>query len=375
MRVLLAACALVLVALAVWAATLLKWKVEEREVGFFGEARTNSLLALERLLTELGVETVGQAHLVDPPAETGVLFWRATGRVAPPMLLTRLEAWVASGGHLVLLLPSDRAVYSQYRDDIDEGRFVLPLELETGVYCELDDDAERDLELDLGFGPRKMRIDRETVVVDGDSCSDFAFPEGYNARLTSFELGEGRVTYVAGDAWAENERIDEEDHAAVAWDLARLHGVPQRAWVVRGEQPSGLLATIGRYAWMSVISLAALTALAIWRKSARFGPPVADEPDGRRDFSEHIEAAASFQARRGGWGRLVAAPRRRVARRIHRARPDLQHMEPSERDAALQELSGLSLDRIRHVLGEAPPHDGADFLRCVRELEQLRRNL
>lgn len=374
-RWILAICIAAFLAAAVGLASQLRWKETTREVGFHGEARSNSLLAAERLLRELGVETAGQEQLLDAPPSNGVLFWRASGRFAPPMLLDHLREWVSGGGHFVLLLPSGRGSYAQIRDDIEQDRFELPLWDSTGASCELADDAVRDLELDLGFGTRNVRIDREIVIEDVDRVSQFAFPSADSARLVSFEVDDGRMTIVAGDEWIENEHIDERDHAGLAWDLARLHGPPERAWIVRGEQPPGLLTTLARHAWMVIASLALSVALAVWRAAARFGPPIADEPSGRRDFSEHIEAVAEYLSRLGAWGRLVAAPRRRVLRLLQRLRPDLAHLDADERLAALGTLGGLPADRAQRALSDVAPRDSNEFLRTVRDLEQLRKTL
>lgn len=364
-----------LIALAIWIASFAKWTESERTVDFHGEAQRNSLLALQRLLEAMGVETVGAEQYDFAPTGRGVMFWRASGRFASPAQLASLRHWVESGGHLVLLLPSDRTTHRQIRDDMEAGRFRAPLSDVIGYECSIVDDAARDLYVDVGFGPRDLRLDRDIVFEDVDLLADFAVPDPYEARIAGWRLGAGRFTVVASDEWLDNSHLGDRDHARLAWDLARIGETPTKAWVVRGEAPSGLIATIARSAWMVVASLAALTALAIWRAAARFGPPLPDEPNARRDFSEHVVAAAEVLVRFRMWTALLAAPRRKLARALARSRPDLAALAVHERGRAIEESTGWGRARVERALGEAEPKDAADFVATLRDVEQLRETL
>jgi hypothetical protein len=397
----------------------------EREVGLRGEAARNRLLALERMLGELGVACEARANLVEIPAQPGVMFWRASGRFAAPVMLERLDQWVQRGSHLIVLLPGEGRAYEQIHDDVEAGRFRVPIASSLGLECGVVADDEDDefysnvdaedegaeevessevdaleelvkgvlgktsaearevrFEFDLGFGPRNVRMDGAFVLADTTRLADFALPDVDGAQVASFAHGEGRLSVVTSDVWARNLELGELDHARFAWDLARLDGEPERVWIVRGEQPAGLLSTLVRYAWAVLVSVGVAIALGIWRSAARFGPPIPDslEPAGdgrlagRRDFSEHIAASAEYLARIGARRELLAAPRRRVAKRLQRLRPEWTELEASERLARLAESSGLEPERIRAALND-DPRGAAAFVRAVRDLEHLRKHL
>lgn len=364
-----------LLALLGWLVSRAQWRPRDVEVGLRGEARRNPLLALERLFSELGVPTQASENLAAVPNGRGVLFWRASGRFAPPGLLADLGAWVRAGNHVVLVAPSSGATFDQIRDDIEAGRFNPPLLASFDAEFAVSTEALEDLELDLGQGPLQVAVAGEIVVRDLVRRSDFAFPDAEEARVVSWRDEAGRVSVVAGDTWIENLALGKRDHATLAWQLASLDGPPQTVWIARSERPPGLLKTLFRFAWPALVSVAVLTALALWRAAARFGPLLPDEPLARRDFSEHIEAAAAFQLRVGARRELLAAPRRRLARRMAQRFPEFAALEPQERVARLAERSGLAPERVAELL--EPNHERAaqDFAHTVTQLERIRKAL
>ncbi len=414
-----------LLALLVFLGLHVELEPREREVGLRGEAARNRLLALERMLGELGVACEARANLVEIPTQPGAMFWRASGRFAAPVLLERLDRWVQRGSHLIVLLPGDGREYAQIYDDVEAGRFRAPIASSLGLECrvapEVDEEGEDEfhvnvdagevepaapnpleewvdevlddergadrevrveLDLDLGFGARRVRMEGAFVLADTARLADAALPDADEAHVASFAHGEGRVSVVASDVWARNLELGELDHARFAWDLARLHEEPERVWIVRGEHPAGLLTTLVRYAWAVLVSAGVAVALGIWRSAARFGPPIPDslEPSGagrlagRRDFSEHIAASAEHLVRIGARRELLAAPRKRLAKRLQRLRPEWNELEASERLARLAESSGLEPERIRAALDD-DPRGAAAFVRAVRDLEHLRKHL
>jgi hypothetical protein len=391
-------------------ATRLELAPREREVGLRGEAARNPLLALERLLDELGLVCEARESLTEVPTQPGVMFWRASGRFTPPRLVEQLDKWVQDGSHLIVLLPGDGSAYEQIYDDVQAGRFAVPIASQLGLVCEtvavedLADDpeepegrfrgwidgakAERGVsevvhELDLGFGARRVRATGYFELVDTARLAEIAAPQTDSAHVASFVRGAGRVSVVASDAWARNLELGEFDHAGFAWDLAWLGGEASRVWIVRGERPPGLLSTLARYAWRVLLSLAVAVALAIWRSAARFGPPIPDALDtagdrrltGRREFAEHIAASADYLWRIGARRELLAAPRKRLEKRLQRRWPELSALEPRERRARLAEASGLEPQRVQAAMDDVDPRSAADFVRAVRDLEQLRKHL
>lgn len=358
-----------------WLISRAEWRPRDVDVGLRGEARRNPLLALERLFGELGVPTQASESLVAVPDGRGVLFWRASGRFAPPGLLADLGAWVREGNHVVLVAPSSGATFEQIRDDIEAGRFKPPLLAAFDAEFGLSAEVVEYVELDLGHGPREVRIAGEIVVRDLVRRSDFAFPDAEEARVVSWRDEAGRVSVVAGDKWLENLALGERDHASLAWELATLDAAPQNVWIARSERPPGLLKTLFELAWPALVGVAVFTALALWRAAGRFGPVLPDEALARRDFSEHIEAAAEFQLRVGARRELLLAPRRRLAQRLAQRHAEFAALSPQERAARLAERSALGAERVAALLDHDQLGAPSEFTNAVKDLERIRKGL
>jgi hypothetical protein len=147
-------------------ATKLEWVETPIEIGPSGEARLNPLYACEKLFDELGLPAQSVAYLGAPPAEDHVMVLRNTGRYLAPPVIERLIAWIERGGNLILLFPSSSELLDEIEDDLDEGRFELPIARELGVNCILDEGEKGLLHVDLGQGraralaARPLRLSR-----------------------------------------------------------------------------------------------------------------------------------------------------------------------------------------------------------------------
>jgi hypothetical protein len=372
-----AAISAVVLALGALLVANLRWIDVPVDPKFQGEARRNPLLACERLLTRLGLPAESRSRLGDLPGVDHVLVLRTSGRFLPRPFEQRLLEWVAAGGHLVVLFPSDVELREQIEDAVDEGRFELPVAREFDVQCILDDTVDQELVADFGQGELRLRLGGALAFEDSLGLADHVAGDPMEARLLSLVHELGRVTLVADDEWAGNAEIGEpeHDHARAMWQIAQLESGRAGAVLVYGEGAAGLITLIARHGWMIVASLAVFVAAYLWRVGSRFGPILPDLPRDRRDFSEHVIASGEFLWRAGARTALLAAGRDEVRRRLGWTRPHLASANADERNAALAEMSGLPPTRVVRALEMDGIHDASLFTEVARDLATLRKAL
>jgi hypothetical protein len=370
-----AAAVLGAIPIVLWLASWLRWVDRPYEIGFQGEARRNPLLAAQRLFDELGLPARSRAALGELPPEDHLLVLRETGRFAAPATVERLLGWIEGGGNLLVLFPSEDELLESLEDDLEEGRFELPVARELEVRCVLDSASGAREELDLGQGREAIDLRGRLAFEDVGGRADVVVGERMRARLLSFEHGLGRVTLAADDTWATNERIDEEGHARILWQLAQLEGRRTGALLVYGERPPGLLATLFEHGSPVLAGLAALVALQLWRVGLRFGPRLSEPPRSRRDFSEHVVAAGELWWRHRAAARLLDAPRAELRRRLGLRRPQLARLGQPELARELARLAELPEARAARALAVAATHEEHEFTEVVRDLSTIRKAL
>lgn len=365
---------------------------EEREVGYRGEARSNELLALERLATELGVPAEWPPDPLGlPPVDHAVL---ALGAHHPPgpVYLDKLLGWVAGGGHLVFVPAGDGA-----------GRSLDPLLAELEVALEWPQEMQGDEAgdgadgeageataggeeavaaplppVDLAAAPdlpaRRVEMPRRPILRDLSTEESHLSGRPGAPSLIAVPWVEGRVTVLADARFLENDRLGRLDHARFAWDLVTATGRPAGLAIVDWRRAVPLSTLAARRGWP--LAAAGLTLLAGWIafRGARFGPPLPDAEPPRRSLLEHLRASGDFLWRRGQSAELLAACRAALARRVDLVHADWSRRGEGERVRHLARLADLPAGTVAAALdGDAPHPD--DFTRTVATLERLRRSL
>jgi hypothetical protein len=348
----------------------------EADVGYRGEARRNPLLAAERTLERLGHRVESSLYLGALPSEDALLVLRQSGRFLSPFDVERLLGWVEQGGHLCVLFPGDAEFENELDNDVEEERFRHPLLDALQLRVRLDPSVEREVQVDFGRGLRRIAFPGRLSLVDEHAMSDVDSGDPMLTRVLSMEHGYGRMTLFVGDDWACNGEFGELDHAYILDDLASFDGERREVRFVLGERPPGLLALVWEHGWAVVTSLAALLALALWRRSFSLGPRLPDLPPGRRDFSEHIRATGEFLWRNRLVATLLAAPRSALRSRMASARPDWLSRDDAKLRADLAAHSGLDPQRVARALDAGNGGlNTAEFTEIVRDLETMRKTL
>jgi hypothetical protein len=267
-----------------------------------------------------------------------------------------LEAWVESGGRLVLFAGYASAAAPNggtFFGGVDRG--VCDIEALAGVE-----------EIDVSTGTN-------LVARDGDTT---CFGDGRQAFVVSGDRGDGAITTLGASAPLTNRYLDEADNAVLAVGLlapsddTSIALVRPRPVFEGGEGSLELLGpAFDRSIWQALVAFVILAFAA----AIRFGRPVTEDMPARIAGSELVDAVG---------GLMQDADRPADAARTLRdaARADLGRLvsvDPLGGDdhLALRVASrtGREKDEVLAALG-GPVDSTSDLVRTARTLEELRRD-
>lgn len=378
----------VLVAVAVFLTTQVKFEKEMRWEWPQGEARINAYLGLQRLLRAQGVESE-RLLVLDPNTfegtdlDTVVLVGGAQTEPAQEWLLD----WVYDqGGHLVLLperMPEWLAEglgieVVDTESAVDEELEVLEGALAERVLSQLpaDDDTppwliapsepvvlSNGLLVELVTSQRLVLSEPPLEAIEADG-------EAIAAR---YVYGLGMITVASEFVPLRNGYLARASNAAYAATLlapALSEGV---VWFVLAIEHTPLWQLILRHGWHVCVALALGFLLLLWRFWPRFGPPIADRISPRRSLAEHVSASGQYLWRSGEGNELVQAMRESVRRAIdERTGPVAGTLGQQVARLGLEQRSQLLLLRALER-----PQDGTQktFIETVQVLQQAKKEL
>lgn len=372
--------AVILGGLVVWTASQGRFVDEtvEREPSF--EARSNALLAYERLLTKLGFPAESRRSVASMPPLDHALVIHADGHTISRTMRERLVAWVERGGHLVIALPhTQRDAFRASGSDDDLNASSARAR---GTFASWFDFSVKGH--GPTFGAQRLELSGETYDVDFGRSAAIAAPKGERAtsvgviapspQFVSFPFGNGRVSVFGSAQPLENEHIAEHDHAAFGVAVLQLRPGTRGAWIVFDlDGRIGLFTRLWDAAWMVLAPLLALVGLWGWSVARRFGPRIADTSDDLRDFSDHLRASGEYLLRQREYTALVGSARAALMRTLAQRRPELAQRDARKREQELASVAGLSFDEVHDAIHSAPTSN--HFVRMVKNLDRIRRSL
>ncbi|MEM7147999.1 MAG: DUF4350 domain-containing protein, partial [Verrucomicrobiota bacterium] len=390
-------------------------KYEEREIetGYKGPARWNPFLAAERFLNEMGLPAQNQFGLGDLPQRSHTLVVPSSA-IPAYGFTTQLHSWVYEGGHLVYFVDGGNRFLFEFGNDVDEkdeekddsedkdessdedekttDSKIDPEDDPGEENAKEDDPSEtRDdpiltrFEIKQRFSkdnPADVILRKETFEVDFPSTRLFIDPsvpsksknklKRRRTPVYSTAFGDGRITVISHAHPFRNPNIGKLDHALLFWKIIQLQPGEAVHFVIAGR--TSLWAMIWKYGWTAVIALTLLVALWLWKTLSRFGPLLAPEENGARDFFEHIDMTGKFLWRRGSTESLLEPLRQNtilnLQKKLHLSRtPGAEFQNPDLERIA--DHTGLPIETIRNALLKTNISDGAELTRIVRHLQQI----
>lgn len=391
-----------------WVASCTEWVEVDVPLPARGEAAKNPLYVTQQLVRHLGAEVATPSTLsaLPPPRATLLLtswYWDLF-----PERAQRLKAWVESGGHLVL-----------YANNLDHEQLKgwLPIKLlepprkrrsTEGEDEDEDDEAADDSDgVENGAAPDPMQSIREAMqppchpvaepdsvpasYADGDRrfkvCNYVA--SGWKLQSASPALwsldgadgpivlraarGRGQVTVILPWGLLDNDSVLKGDNGLIA--VAALQARPgAHVWFVTEEARSPFLTWLWNEAWVAVLLGTAALLLALWRGARRFGPPVANAPQGRRSMAEQISGTAQF-LRHNGPEALLAAQIRALEEAARGHVRQYDQLDRTQRAAAIAKHTGLDAAALGLALDKRLARKRVDLPATLELLETARRLL
>jgi hypothetical protein len=381
--------------LVYYIASISTWKETEIPTPLRGEAAINPFYAAENLVKRLGGQAKWSRELTAlPPNNHAMVLSGWHWDVSAPRR-REIEQWVEKGGRLVVdqsIIAADqlydwagvRRDEFTYSDDEDETPDPAD---ESGGQTEQDDapspwDAKPCREYRHAGVTRELDPTRRPWTLcdmayerrlDVAGELQWGLADEFGLQAVRVKVGAGSVTIVDGTPFMWRE-LQVEDHGlllAAALDLRRGDHV----LFLSGDREQSLLDLIWRFGWPVVLlTLAAILAW-IWRRGARFGPPLPDPIPARRSLGEQIRGTGGFIFRAGGAHALHTAAMQALDRLGEQRLRGYANLPEAERARVLADATALDVERIRSARDWPRTARAADLGTAVACLESARRLL
>jgi hypothetical protein len=366
-------------------ASISTWKETEVPTPMRGEAAINPFYAAENLVKRLGGQAKWSRELTAlPPNNHAMVLSGWHWDVSAPRR-REIEQWVEQGGRLVVdqsIIAADQLyewagvrrdefTYSEDDEESDsEDEAPSPWDAEpcreyrhAGLNRELDPTRRPWTLCDMSYEQR--------LEVAGEL--QWGLADEFGLQAARVKVGAGSVTIVDGTPFMWRE-LQQEDHGlllAAALDLRRGDHV----LFLSGDREQSLLDLIWRFGWPVVLlALAAILAW-IWRRGARFGPPLPGPAPARRSLGEQIRGTGGFIFRAGGAHALHTAALQALDRLGEQRLRGYANLPEAERARVVADATALDVTRILSARDWPRTARAAELSAAVAYLETARRLL
>jgi hypothetical protein len=403
---------LVIVAVLYWAIDI-KWKDIETNTGYGPEARENPFLAAQKLLEQSGVDVESQRGfaLIDQlPHEQDTIIITSARYSLGERRTELLKQWLVQGGNLIAvgkmlyntdnqssgdsLLDSygievhgadlsgdeeqteDETKLDEAEEAISEaqtiGELLAEKEDKNNYHC-----AEKPLFSALIFDINQPEINPyirspNILTYAGESELNFSATDGYGPQIMQLPVGKGTLTVLADmDLW-RNDEIACFDNAYLLQILARQQS---KTWLLYQEDMTGFMTLLWQKNTTVVISSLLLLFIRIGSQSLRFGVVKREDTNIRRNFIEHIEAAARYRWHSGEGDQIINLLRHQILQKLSQSYVGLNEWGQQQQVELIARLSDVTPIDIRSAMFDSIPAKPEQCINLVQRLQQLRKQL
>lgn len=357
---------------AAWFFTTHEKVTKNQFTGYRGEARVNDFLAADLLLNELGIDADSRSSLTPSewlPESSDTLVSRLSTTIAIGAERSMLIAWVANGGHLVLLPPNQESqIVSEFQDHL--GFRLVEVETDNTDDENQGDSDSESFAYSVDLEHTRYRIELHEVDTVGTSLSD---EKGVVAARR--EWGSGYVTVIANSRYFENLLIDESDHARFLLDAVAGYVEPGKVWFIYDATFASLWQVIWKNAPYVVISLAVVLAFWLWSIMPMFGPAIRLDAPVRRSIIEHVRAAGHFIWRNHGTRALTTSSTAAVMHEAESRHPGIGRLPANGQAMQMAGMTGLPVQAILDVLMNRDEPRHREFTHNMQALQRIRKEL
>lgn len=357
---------LLLLASAALALTACDYTEVEREIGYKGRARINPWLAAERLVERMGWNVRSVISWTAP--NEGEAVWILPASILSNKSFTRrMEEWVWTGGHLILLVEHADEATNDWLDGHPPPVLepvLLAMLGRAGIDLTPPGATSGDTTAE------EIVFEGRTFKVDAKSKATVAAGDKQPGVFASVEAGDGRITVVTDGRLFRNRWIGENDHAALLNALIEAMEYQATVGFMRGSGMS-LWVLMRNHLGPVLLGLGLWLLLWLWKNFTRFGPLEAvAAPPVMRGYAHHLEALGDFQWRLDRTASLLASLRRQIVELGHRT-SGRAGCKDEDIHQFLADRAGLPRDRVSLALAQTAPTDPALLTRITADLQQL----
>lgn len=367
-----------------WYSTVdFKYKYEEVDKGYQGEALTNPFLAAEYFLRRMGQKTQKVQLFTEDKielAESDTLFIPGKRVAYNQKRSEYLLEWTRQGGHLIITGKAFQDDEYRFRDYILEA-----VAMELNWHIEEDESLEEDepVNLDIEDEDDFWQIDfvnYQVVSYLPEFNLEVLWSITNNAKLHAVQVafGDGRVTLLSDTKMFRNDYIDQYDHAAFLYTLSNDQAQTLNNGVFYYslfEDQISLINWLWKFAQPLVISFVILLFLVLWMMIPRFGPLINVHQPVSRRFVDHLTASGNYHWRQGHYTRLIREVRKQLSAQMKLKYPEWTNMSQKNQVAHLTELSQLDTIVVEKALFDTEIERVDDFVNKIMILEKLRKSL
>lgn len=406
-----AAVACIVITIAVWAFGV-RFKEIEVNIGPGPEALSNPYLAAKKLSRQLyddqrfetrqGLQMLGQ---LPGPDDLIIIDGRreSLSRARSDALID----WVEQGGHLVLLSEvvyegelsgnNDRllrhynvSAVPYVEPEIEE---VMPKAQELKKILKGKTIEQRiaqnnkDLsyqcfdnpaltEIDQVYGAQKLQVffnNKDALIYSGDTQKlNFYGDNDYGTQILQLASGQGRVTVVTDMSLWRNDNLGCFDNAQF---LNLLLKDRNKGWLLYYESLPSLLELLWKNNKTLVLASLIFIFFWLWRQTLRIGPLTPTHSTVRRNYLEHLAAAARYRWHSGESEQMVTLLRQKIIRQLSLRHNDFGQMPQDQQIALISRLSGSKQDHVQQALFSQTPVKPDALVALVQKLQILRKQL
>ena len=366
-------------AAAWWFFETFEHRVEEKEVGFRGEAGRNDFLAAERFLEKFGMQIESLPTILDlkkMPDSNDVLFI-PTGRYdLAPEKITELLAWVKQGGHLIVRArhPSRNAIKMD-----DELFSSLGAETHAKKNAGLFNTEDREVievQVNDKIESKQVEFDTELWMEDvGENDLSWQVDGENGSHLLEYHIGEGYVTLLSDILFLDNEFIADNDHASFLYTVVHIDNSKRRLWIIRNDDMPSLLSMLQDKAPATLILLGILIFFWLWYTTRRFGPIQHAPKAARRSLREHITSSGFYQWRNHNRTELFLSARTALQEQIVQTRPLWAKLDEMKLAGKLGKIAAIPSDQVLSVLQAQQADKEVEFTQFIEILSVIRKRL